>query len=60
MDVADGPSSGGGGEEDGGVDMMMDRVAAGAVHPQHGLSSKKMGLITSDCGTTRCLGTKWP
>ena len=27
---------------------------------QHGLSSKKMGLITSDCGTMRSLSIKWP
>ena len=28
--------------------------------PQHGLSSNKMALITSDCGTMRSLSTKWP
>ena len=28
--------------------------------PQHGLSSKKTALITSDCGTMRSLGIKWP
>ena len=28
--------------------------------PQHGLSSNKMALITSDCGTTRSLSIKWP
>ena len=28
--------------------------------PQHGLSSNKMALITSDCGTTRSLGIKRP
>ena len=28
--------------------------------PQQGLSSNKMALITSDCGTMRSLGIKWP
>ena len=28
--------------------------------PQRGLSSKKMALITSDCGTMRFLSIKWP
>ena len=28
--------------------------------PQHGLSSKKMTLITSYCGATRSLSSKWP
>ena len=32
----------------------------GASTPPHGLPSKKTGLITSDCGITRCLGIKWP
>ena len=27
---------------------------------QHGLSSKKMVLITSDCVATRSLSIKWP
>ena len=28
--------------------------------PQRGLSSDKISLITSDCGATRSLSTKWP
>ena len=28
--------------------------------PQHGLSSKTMTLITSDCGATRSLSIRWP
>ena len=28
--------------------------------PQHGLSSNKMALITSDCDTTRSMSIKWP
>ena len=28
--------------------------------PQHGLPSKKMALVTSDCGTMRSLSIKWP
>ena len=28
--------------------------------PQHGLPSNEMALITSDCGTMRSLGIKWP
>ena len=35
-------------------------AAAGARTPQHGPSSKKMALITSDYGIMRSLGTKWP
>ena len=32
----------------------------GAGTPQHGLSSNKMALITSDCDKTRYPSTKWP
>ena len=32
----------------------------GAGAPQHGLSSKNMTRITSDCGAARYLGIKWP
>ena len=32
----------------------------GAGTPQHGLSSNKMALIASDCGTTRSPSIKWP
>ena len=36
-------------------------TALGAGRPtQHGLSSKNMALVTSDCGTTRSLSIKWP
>ena len=28
--------------------------------PQHGLSFKRMALITSDCGTMRSPSIKWP
>ena len=28
--------------------------------PQHGLSSKKMALITSEYGIMSCLSIKWP
>ena len=33
---------------------------AGARPSQHGLSSKKMTLVTSDCGATRYLSIRWP
>ena len=36
------------------------KALAGAGLPQHGLSSNKMALITSDCGTTRSSSIKWP
>ena len=36
-----------------GVDLVRDT-------PQHGLSSNKMALITSDCGAMRSLRIKWP
>ena len=32
----------------------------GAGPPRHGLSSDKMALVTSDCGTMRSLSIKWP
>ena len=34
--------------------------ACGGPPTAHGLSSNTMALITSDCGATRSLGTKWP
>ena len=33
---------------------------AGAGPPRHGLSSDKMALVTSNCGTMRSLSIKWP
>ena len=33
---------------------------SGAGTPQHGLSSKKMALMTSDYGIMSCLSIKWP
>ena len=33
---------------------------AGCGTPQHGLSSNKMALITSDCGAMRFPSIKWP
>ena len=34
--------------------------ARGAAPSQHGLSSKTMTRITSECGATRFLSIKWP
>ena len=40
------------------VDPISPHRANGCGPPQHGLSSKKMALITSDCGATRSLSIK--
>ena len=44
------------------VDVVMDIHTGGGRcgTSQHGLSSKNMTLITSDCGATRYLSIKWP
>ena len=39
---------------------MLTRNTTGVGPPQHGLPSRKMALITSDCGATRSLGIEWP
>ena len=36
------------------------QVACGAGTTQHGLFSKKMALVTSDCGTIPSPSIKWP
>ena len=39
---------------------LISELGAGAPPHKHGLSSKKMALTTSDCGTTRSRRIKWP
>ena len=43
-----------------GEDDQMNVLDLGAGTSQRGLSSKKMNLITSNCGATRSLSIKWP
>ena len=40
-----------------GTELLCNAVRA---PPKHGLSSNRMALITSDCGTMRSMSTKWP
>ena len=41
-------------------DVLATRDPGARAPPQHGLSSRKMAPITSDCGIMSCLGIKWP
>ena len=40
------------------IELLFKKFGAGI--PQHGLSSNKMALITSDCDAMRSPRTKWP
>ena len=46
--------------DESGSKTLRDMLRVGCGTPQHGLSSKKMALITSDYDIMRSLSIKWP